>query len=126
MYILLTLIPLVYFLLLGMFDIAMDAWQGTLSLLQVLFNLVFFLPMLFRKAVVHLWLGLIFTLLWGYLLVAGGMILSSGSNPAHLAQWQEVGIAIFLVFSFLCSVCLMMGGVLRIGDEAQSKEQTIA
>lgn len=126
MYILLTIIPSVYFLLLGIFDVGMDAWYGTLSWYRLLFNMPFFIPILFRKAAVHLFTGILFTLLWGYLAVAGGMILSSGSNPAHLAQWQQMGVAIFLVFSFLCSVCLMMGGVLRLGNEAQRKERTMA
>lgn len=123
MYILLTIIPSVYFLLLGIFDVGMDAWYGTLSWYRLLFNIPFFIPILFRKAAVHLFTGILFTLLCGYLLVACGMILSSGTNPAHLVQWQEVGVAIFLVFSFICSVCLMMGGVLRWGDEVQLKKQ---
>lgn len=124
MYILLTLVPAVYFLLLGLFDKGMDAWHGTLSWYHVLFNLVFIVPVIFRRATVHLFLGILFTLLWGYLLVTGSMILSPGNNPEHLAQWKVVGMTIFLIFSFLCSVCLMMGGVLRLGDEAQRRQQT--
>lgn len=123
MYILLTLLPSVYFILLGIFDVGMDAWYGTLSWYHILYNIPFFLPVLFRKAGAHLFLGILFTMLWGYLLVFGGMRLSSGYNPAQLTEWQVAGAAIFLLFSFACSVCLMMGGVVRLGDEAQHKQQ---
>lgn len=123
MYILLTLTPSVYFLLLGLYDIGMDAWHGTLSWYHVLVNLVYIIPVVFRQSRVHLFLGILFTLLWGYLSVAGGMILSSGNYPGHLSAWGVAGMASFLLFSFICSVAMMMGGVLRLSNETQVEQQ---
>lgn len=123
MYILLTLVPSVYFLLLGVFDIGMDAFYGTLDWYRLLSNVPFFLPLLFRKAGAHLFMGILLTMLWGYLLVVGGVMLSSGSNPAQLKQLEIVGAAIFLLFSFACSVSLMMGGVLRLNDKFHPRQQ---
>lgn len=123
MYILLTITPSVYFLLLGLYDIGMDVWHGTPGWYHVLVNLVFIIPVVFRGARVHLFLGILFTLLWGYLAVAGGMILSSGNYPEHVSGWGVAGMASFLLFSFICSVAMMMGGVLRLGDEAQIEQQ---
>lgn len=125
-YILFTLIPCSYFMLLGIFDIGMDALHGTLCWLQVLFNIVFVIPILFRRGEVHLLLGIIFTLLWGYFLLAGTVLYATADKPPYPNSWQTFGAGMFLFFSFICSICLMIGGGLWLNEEAQRKSRLAA
>lgn len=104
-------------MLLGLFDIGMDVWHGTLSWFQTTFNLVFFIPILFRKQSVHLFIGSIFTVLWAYLLFAGTMIMSENPN---LPTYERYGATLFLSISFVCSIMLIWSGI-HINKELPTK-----
>lgn len=114
----LTLIACLYFMLLGMFDIGMDIWHGTLTWFQTTFNLAFFIPILFRKQPVHLFMGVVFFLLWSYLLVGGMVTLSLFDESIEVSK--QYAFAAFLLFSFCCSLILIWSGI-HISEERNSE-----
>ena len=101
-------IPAIYFLLLGMFDIGMDLWAETFTWSFVLFNAVFFLPLIFPKRKLYLVFGICSSVFWSYLLIGGGLFVMPG-NP-RISTLQAIGVSFFLLFSLLCSLSLVYAG----------------
>ncbi|MCB0695902.1 MAG: hypothetical protein KDC07_00975 [Chitinophagaceae bacterium] len=107
---LLTLIPSICFALTGAFDIGMDAWHGTLSWSHTLFNLAFFIPLVFRNRYVYLICGSLFTILWGYMLFAGIFLAATG-RVSKVSALEMTGVSLFLAFSFVCAVAMLYAGI---------------
>lgn len=103
-----ALIAAIYFALLGLFDIGMDIWHGTLSWFFLVFNLAFFIPLLFRRQPVYLFTGIVFTMLFGYLLLAGAALAFNGPGMMTI---QRYGVAAMLFFSFACAITLIIAGL---------------
>jgi len=101
------LVPAIYFLLLGIFDIGMDAWYNSLSWFFVLCNLAFFIPIIFRNRRVYLICGICFSALWTYLFFASLILIPKGNG---LSALQIVGVELFLLFSLACSVSMLYAG----------------
>lgn len=97
----------VYFALLGLFDIGMDIYHNSLSPLILLFNLFFFVPIIFRNKTIHLLFGVLFSLLWIYL-IFGALSIAVLTKQTGL---KEISIGLFLLFSLGCSLLLIYRGL---------------
>jgi len=104
---LLAFVPAVYFMLLGMFNIGMDLWHNTFRGLPSLGNLIFFIPIIFRRRRIYLVCGICFSLLFLYFLFASLFVVPGNTRITPLEAWA---VEFWLLFSFACSLSLWYVG----------------
>jgi len=105
-------VPVVYFTLLGAYDILDAVWKHELTWYHTAVNAVFFVPLLFRHWMVQLISGVLFTIGCTYLLVAGAVQLVDLPSDKSENEWL---IMAFLVCTLLCSLGLCYTGIHKRG-----------
>lgn len=117
----LSLIAALFFMLMGAYNIISDVWDGKIIWTTIVFNLFLFLPILLRNQQVHLFiLGIVYTLLWGYMLFAGLYFASTSNIPIN----SDILLGACLLFFALASSIVLLWNGIHISTER--KQQPLA
>ncbi|HYD20427.1 MAG TPA: hypothetical protein VEB40_03045 [Flavipsychrobacter sp.] len=102
-------IPSAYFALLGAYDIISDILNGGIKTENLLFNLIFFLPLVFRRWYILLSCGVVFGVFWIWQFTVGSFLLmDAGTSYGNV--WRSLALWLFLLASMLCSFMLYHAG----------------
>lgn len=112
-----------YFMSLAVYHLFMDVWQGEVSWFTLLIDLILLVPIIFRRGSVLLFFGIVFTLFWGYFLFIATVLYFKAAY--HPVNRDYLGVGLFMIFSFLCSVTMAVGGGMKLHDEFHPKQTLI-